>query len=429
MPHDDLTLGRFESPVIVETARAGSVPVTEYLTYSLPEQIAGLEKAIRQSFFNGDYTGALKTLAGLVECEGLEPYYTLIKAKCLLELRQFEAAHGLLSALARRDPWCADTHYLLGELRLFGKHYKKAVSSFSSSCQLKAPVTLFNTAILSFLGRAIALTFLGREGSASIDTSHVERLRPLKHAMTRYWCGDIDGAVEAFENLPLGVCRLPQARFFKGLLLQAQGLHAEALSTFPAVPAASYNGSPTLFFRALSHFHMANWARCASECSRILSMPALVVSIETWPATQSLRIVDITDVLKLRAECYIAMQNFGDALADYDRLAKLCPTPQVYMKRSSLLYRFGFARAAYDDAERAEQVTGCTLESLKLRMRCLLKMGKTGSASDIAHKILVESPNDEQARMTLAVLAQSVHSPASAKESLSLPFESVGSGV
>lgn len=158
-------------------------------------------------------------------------------------------------------------------------------------------------------------------------------------------------------------------------------------------------------------------------------MPALVVSIETWPATQSLRIVDITDVLKLRAECYIAMQNFGDALADYDRLAKLCPSPQVYMKRSSLLYRFGFARAAYDDIVRAEQVTGCTLESLKLKMRCLLKMGKTKNASDIAHRILGESPEDEQARMTLAVLAQSVHNPAAAGESVSLPFESVGSGV
>lgn len=381
------------------------IPQTKQSLFGLKNQVMILEQAIRIGLFRGNLHGALELLKSVPDRKQIEPFISLIEARCLIDLKQFKRAEEKISELTKAEPGCADTHYLNGELRLLIKRYKQAVFSFSTSCQLRPAVSLFNVYFLSYLGRQIGLTFLGREGSASIDGYLLERMRPLKQAMSMYWCGDYHGAKEMIEELPNSVSKLPHAKFFKGLLLQALGKHAEALEAFPSARAEGYSSSATYFFRALSHYHMGNWEKCALACTRILEMPLGVISLELWPATQSVRIIDVTEVLKMRSESFTKLENYGDALADYDRLVEIDPTCESLMKRSSTLYRFGFARAAYEDIVRAESLNGETIESRRQKMRCLVKMGKTKSAMEMALTLLEENPEDEFARMTLELLS------------------------
>ncbi|MDP3506402.1 MAG: hypothetical protein Q8T09_00300 [Candidatus Melainabacteria bacterium] len=390
---------------IIETNRL-SIPAERY-TYKL--QL--LQTSIIAGHCYGNWQGVLVITDRLKQLGDLDSHSRLLRAEALIRTGDDEQGIAELIELTNEDPWCAASHNLLGETRLMARKYKEAVRSYTTAISIKPISSIVPDEPLSYTGRAIALTLLGRHSPAAADVNLRDMLCELRKARIEFWSGRYKECSQTIKDLPQRIKDLPAAQYLKLRNTMAEGNYKQALQEFPKLRFNSRGGLPLLWMRALCNYRNGNIECCLTDLTKILNSGESIVLLELNPIVQKVQIVDLSQVLKLRAKCEKHLKNFSAALEDLEKAIYQNPDAATHRSRAEVLYKLGLAERALTDLDIAEKNLPADTKSQQLRMLCLTRIGRKDDAAKIAKSILAIEPGNTIATQTLKVLNNSVSIP------------------
>lgn len=385
---------------IIETERL-QAPAERYMF-----KLQLLKQSIIAGHCYGDWQAVLAMTEMMKQLGDFDSHCRLLRAQANLELGNANEGTAELIELSNEDPWCAASHNLLGEARLMAKKYKEAVRSYTTAISIKPISSLVASDNVCYIGRAIALTFLGRHVSAATDVSMHEMLRQLRTARLHFWKGEHAECAETIKAFPSRVKDLPTAQYLKLRNTMATGNYKQALQEFPKLRFNSRGGLPLLWMRALCSFKTGRIESALIDLTKILNLGERIVLSELNPTTKEVEIVDLSQVLKLRATCEIQLKNFSAALEDLERAIYQSPDAESYFARADVLYRLGLPDRALADLEKAAELKGEDNESKLLKMLCLTRVSRRNEAAKIAQSILQTEPRNAIAKKTLSLIEQ-----------------------
>jgi len=378
------------------------------------------EQAVTSGYVRNDWQGALNIVDSLAQLGELDTNSRLVRAKANIELGFLNDAMAELIELSNLDPWCATTQNLLGEVRLLKKKYKEAVRAFSNSINMKSITSLVTCETVSYLGRAMAFTFLNRWPAVIADMNTCSMLYHLKKARMHFWAGRHAQCALYLDILPDQIRSLPSAQYLRVRNIMASGRYDDALLEFPKLLCASYIGVPFLYSRAYCYFQTGDYQACINDLSKIINLSGRVVLIELNPVSRKVELVDICQVLKMRADSFKNLRQYPAAIEDYEKVIQCAPTAEVYLSRAQVLYSLGLVARALADIAKAEKSLSTEPELLSLKMLCLTRLNRDAEAMVLAQHILECEPGNTIAKMAMQVLHKSKEFSLPLQRSLSL---------
>jgi tetratricopeptide (TPR) repeat protein len=163
--------------------------------------------------------------------------------------------------------------------------------------------------------------------------------------------------------------------------------------------------------RAICNYRNGNIENCLTDLTKILNSGESIILLELNPILQKVQIVDLSQVLKLRAKCEKHLKNFSAALEDLEKAIYQNPDAATHRSRAEVLYKLGLAERALTDLDIAEEKLPADTNSQQLRMLCLTRIGRKDEAAKIAKSILEKEPGNTIATQTLRVLDNVVSIP------------------
>jgi tetratricopeptide (TPR) repeat protein len=367
-----------------------------------------IKKSVQAGYLDGDWQSVMEITNSLTKLGELDDQSRLLRAKAMIELGRFDEATTELIALAAKDPWCATTQNLLGEARLYTKKYKDAIRSYANAISIKAMTSILPCETISYLGRAMAFTLLGRHQAAASDMNTYAMLSRLQKARLHFWSGRHTQCSLYLDTLPTRLRNLPAAQYLRIRNIMAVGDYDKALEEFPKAVASSHVSLPLLYCRAICNFKTGNLEACVSDLNKIIGLANRVVLLEVNPISREIELVDLGLLLNMRADCYKQLKNYSAAIEDYERVIYYNPSPETYLSRAQVLYRLGLVVRALADLEKASDKLGSDPELLSLKILCLNRLDRKHEAAKVARIMLVTNPQNEIARKTLQMLEQSM---------------------
>ncbi len=364
-------------------------------------------QAVYKGYVQEDWETVVEMMEAAAQLGELDNHSRLLLAKAHLETGNYDASLRELIFLSSNDPWCGTTQQMLGEVRLHKKRYKEAARSFSSAITIKAMTNIIPAETVSYLGRAMSFTLMGRHSAAKTDMQTYAALSILKKARMHFWSGRFAQCADIIDNLPARQKELPSMQYLKIRNIMATRDYEKALQEFPKVISVSHVGLPILYCRALCNHKTKNLQACINDLTRITSLASRVVLLELNPVSSEVDIVEISQVYSLRADCNKELKNYSAALEDYERTIYLNPSPEVYLARAQVLYGLGLIARALSDVETAERELSDEQELQSLKMLCLARLGRHEEATTIATAMLKKLPDSNLAQLTLQVINNS----------------------
>ncbi len=364
-----------------------------------------LVHAVRTGYVEDDWDSVVEMMDALAQLGELDNHSRLLRAKALMEIGKYDDSLTELIFLSSNDPWCATTQQLLGEVRLYKKRYKEAARSFTSAIGIKAVTSIVPGETVSYLGRAMAFTFMGRHSAAATDMHTFNTLSQLRKARNHFWNQRHAQCELYLETLPDKIHSLPAAQYLKVRNIMATRDYERALLAFPKVLSVSHVGLPFLYCRAVCNYKTNNLQACIADLTRIIGLATRVVLLELNPVVGEVDLVDITQVYSLRASCNKQLKNYSAAIEDYEKVLYFNPTSETYLARAQVLYGLGLIARALTDVTKAEETLADDLALQSLKMLCLARLERRQESAEIAQAILKREPDNSMAKLTLEILA------------------------
>ncbi len=341
------------------------------------------KQAVLAGYVRNDWLTVLDIVERLTQLGELDTTSRLLRSKANMEIGQFNEALAELIELSNSDPWCATTQNLLGEVRLLKKKYKDAVRAFSSAISVKSVSSLVTSETVSYVGRAMAFTFLGRWPAVVSDMNTCSELADLKKARMHYWAGRHIQCALHLESLPDRVKALPSAQYLRVQNIIASGRCDKALLEFPKLLSANYTGLSFLYLRSVCNFQTEDYQVCVTDLTKIVNLSKRIVVLELNPITREVDLVDICQILKMRAACYTNLRQYPAAIEDYERIIYWAPSSEIYLSRAQIFFNLGLFARSLADIGKAEETLSDNSQLKSLKVLCLSRLSQQSSA--LAH--------------------------------------------